>query len=71
LVNCFHLSIPVWTGDIPAPLVDVAPEDRDAGQSGEVWRRKKREAPVTKENGERGYPKYGTKRSQRNKEGLR
>jgi hypothetical protein len=32
---------------------------------------KKREASVTKENGERGYPKYGTKRSQRNKEGLR
>jgi len=71
LLNGFHLSIPVWTGDIPAPLVDVGPDDRDAGQNGEVWLRKKRKASVTKENGERGYPKYGTKRSQRNKEGLR
>jgi hypothetical protein len=53
------------------PLVDVALDDRNSGQNGEVWRRKKREASVTKEKGERGYPKYGTKRSQRNKEGLR
>jgi len=51
LVNCFHLSIPFWTGDIPTLLVDVAPDDRGAGQSGEVWQRKKREAPVTKEKG--------------------
>jgi hypothetical protein len=51
LVNCFHLSIPFWTGDIPAPLVDIAPDDRNSGQSAEVWQRKKREAPVTKEKG--------------------
>jgi hypothetical protein len=25
-LNCFHLSIPVYGADIPAPLVDAAPE---------------------------------------------
>jgi hypothetical protein len=44
LVNCFHLFIPVCGADIPAPLVDVAPEGRDSRQSVKVWRRKKREA---------------------------
>jgi len=29
------------------PLVDVGPEGRDSRQSVEVWRRKKREPPVT------------------------
>jgi hypothetical protein len=49
LVNCFHLSIPFWTGDIPAPLVDVAPDDRNAGEAVKFGDGKKRETPATKE----------------------
>jgi hypothetical protein len=49
LVNCFHLSIPFWTGDIPAPLVDVAPTTATPGEAVKFGDEKKRETPVTKE----------------------
>jgi len=68
LVNCFHLSIPFWTVIFP-PLVDVAPTTAAPDKRLSLVT-EKREASVTKEKGERGYPKYEQERLARNKDRI-
>jgi hypothetical protein len=48
LVNCFHLSIPFWTGDIPLPLVDVATATPDKAVK---FVTEEARSPVTREKG--------------------